>query len=109
MLKLSDLPDPGSARLALDGDAFGHGVCVVRDGYKVYAYMNQCPHTGGPMDWQEGKFLSMDGDVILCSTHGARFRFEDGLCVAGPCVGQSLTAVPVTIDNGNIQLSVEGD
>ncbi len=109
MLKLSELPDPGSARLAIGGDAFGHGVCVVRKGDKAYAYLNRCPHTGGPMDWAEGQFLSMDGDVILCSMHGARFRIEDGLCLAGPCVGQSLSSVSLAINDDCIQLSVEGD
>lgn len=109
MLKLSDLTDPGSARLPIEGDAFGHGVCVVQKDGQVYAYLNRCPHTGGPMDWVEGRFLSMEGDVILCSTHGARFRIEDGLCLVGPCAGQSLSTVPVVVDNDDIKLAVEDD
>lgn len=104
ILRLEDLPDPGSARVPFSGDAFGHGLCVVRKGEKVFAYMNRCPHTGGPMDWIEGRFLTQEGDLIMCSTHGARFRIEDGSCLAGPCAGQYLTSVPVEVSDGNIKL-----
>lgn len=104
MLKLSDLPDPGSARVALAEDEFGHGACVVRKGDEVYAYMNRCPHTGGPMDWVEGRFLTEDGGLIMCSLHGAQFQIEDGKCIAGPCVGQSLTKIPLERTDESISL-----
>ena len=36
--------------------------------------------------------------MILCATHGALFRIEDGHCLSGPCVGESLTPLPVSIE-----------
>ena len=35
---------------------------------------------------------------ILCCAHGAIFNKDDGLCVGGPCEGQSLTPVMVSIE-----------
>jgi len=32
--------------------------------------------------------------LIQCATHGALFLIESGECIAGPCAGQSLTALP---------------
>ncbi len=104
ILRLKDLPDPGSARLSFAGDNYGHGACVVRRGDEVFAYLNRCPHTGGPMDWVEGRFLSVDGDLIQCSLHGALFRIQDGRCLSGPCAGQYLTKMAVVLDDEVITL-----
>lgn len=104
LCQLSDLPDPGSARFAFDGDSHGHGLCVVRRGEAVYGYLNRCPHTGGPLDWQPGVFLSLDRQFIQCSTHGARFRVADGFCVSGPCAGASLRRAPVRLNGDKVEL-----
>jgi nitrite reductase/ring-hydroxylating ferredoxin subunit len=39
-----------------------------------------------------------DSRHLICATHGAVYRPDDGVCVAGPCVGASLTLLPVTLD-----------
>jgi nitrite reductase/ring-hydroxylating ferredoxin subunit len=93
----SDIP-PGAARgfPAVEGAA--HGLFAVhhfREG--ILLYVNSCPHLGVPLDWLPGQFLTTDGTRILCATHGAEFRIVDGLCVHGPCRGESLTKVPCTI------------
>jgi nitrite reductase/ring-hydroxylating ferredoxin subunit len=54
--------------------------------------------TGGT----ERRFLTRENDLILCGGHGALFRIEDGVCVAGPCPGQSLAPWPVRIEQGDI-------
>jgi nitrite reductase/ring-hydroxylating ferredoxin subunit len=46
------------------------------------------------------EFLSYDRRHILCTMHGALFEKETGLCVAGPCLGRSLIAVPARIEDG---------
>ncbi|MGH8528513.1 MAG: Rieske (2Fe-2S) protein [Nevskiales bacterium] len=104
LCRLEDLPDPGSARFAFAGDSHGHGLCVLRRGDQVFGYLNRCPHTGGPLDWVPGQFLSADQGLIQCSTHGAQFRIEDGYCVAGPCAGASLTPVPIRVRSGRVEL-----
>jgi nitrite reductase/ring-hydroxylating ferredoxin subunit len=37
------------------------------------------------------------------------FRFEDGLCVDGPCSGAGLTPVAITIHDKNIFIDEGGD
>jgi nitrite reductase/ring-hydroxylating ferredoxin subunit len=78
---------------------------VVRDEHGVYAYENLCPHGRGPLEWIEDQFLNLDCDHIQCTQHGAIFRFSDGLCVLGPCVGESLTAAPIKVRDGEIFLT----
>ncbi|MSO85814.1 MAG: Rieske (2Fe-2S) protein [Rhodospirillales bacterium] len=87
---------PGGARL---------GVLAVRRGKQVHAYVNSCPHTGAPLDFQPGQFLTLDKTLIQCSTHGALFRIEDGFCVQGPCAGKSIVPVAVVVKDGTVRLS----
>jgi nitrite reductase/ring-hydroxylating ferredoxin subunit len=49
-------------------------------------------------------FLTPDGSLILCSSHGALFEIATGLCVGGPCLGRSLRRVPVRIEAGLVML-----
>jgi nitrite reductase/ring-hydroxylating ferredoxin subunit len=58
------------------------------------AWRNLCPHSGGPLARPGETPLSRDGTHLVCATHGALFRVTDGLCVAGPCQGASLTPWP---------------
>lgn len=76
-----------------------HGF-VVRQGDRAIGYVDRCPHAGVPLAQRLDDYLSPAGDLIACSWHGALFRVDDGLCVGGPCVGQRLTAWPVTVTNG---------
>lgn len=59
------------------------------------AFRNSCPHLGIELDWQPGRFLDHSGNYLQCAMHGARFQLQNGLCIAGPCQGQALTAVAV--------------
>jgi len=77
-------------------------VFVVRQGDRAYGYLNQCPHTGGPLDWVPDQFLNLEQDHIQCATHDALFHIQDGFCVAGPCAGDHLTPVPTSVENGEI-------
>jgi nitrite reductase/ring-hydroxylating ferredoxin subunit len=51
-----------------------------------------------PLDAGSRQFLA-DGQ-LQCATHGARYRRSDGLCVAGPCRGTSLRALPIELSAG---------
>ena len=75
---------------------------AVKKDDQLYLYWNRCPHLGTPLEWQEDKFLDADGALIQCSTHGARFRIEDGHCLIGPCKGKHLEAVPFHVENGQV-------
>jgi len=105
--RLDELDDPGSrgATMALGSQL--RDVFVVRQGGQVFAYLNSCPHTGGPLDWVPDQFLNIDKDSIQCATHDALFKLHDGKCFAGPCIGASLTSVPVVIEAGEVSLLVD--
>lgn len=74
---------------------------------RCYAYINDCPHTGVNLNWQEGQFLSVDGLFIQCSLHGALFEPDSGKCIYGPCRGQSLKTLKLKVENGVVYLSGE--
>lgn len=92
-----------------EGDAKGYetpdGEVIVacRDG-SFYAYRNQCPHLGIELNFQPDVFMDMDGEFLQCANHDARFRVEDGYCVAGPCAGQHLDSRPIVLKDGDIWL-----
>jgi len=98
LCQLDELDDPGSRGMTVIHDGQPHDVFVVRQGAQVFGYLNSCPHTGGPLDWVPGQFLNLGKDYIQCATHDAMFQLHDGECVAGPCKGDSLAAVPVSIE-----------
>ncbi|MHA1597245.1 MAG: Rieske (2Fe-2S) protein [Alphaproteobacteria bacterium] len=102
---LSDVEDGGSNGFFAEIDGRMESYIVIRRGDAVIVYINSCPHIGTPLDFQPGKFLNPDKTHILCSSHGALFRIEDGLCVSGPCPDQSLTPVPVHVRDGAVYLS----
>ena len=76
---------------------------ALKDG--VAAFVNYCPHAGHPLNFRPHKFLTPDRNLILCCSHGALFERDNGLCIAGPCAGRSLTPVPVEVLNGYVLLA----
>ncbi len=77
---------------------------VVRKDGGCYVYWNRCPHLGTPLEWEEDRFLDADGALIQCSTHGALFQIDTGLCLAGPCKGKSLQAIDFTMEGNKIMV-----
>ncbi len=102
--KLDELSNPGCRGLELVVAGRPYDAFVVRRGRQVYAYLNSCPHTGGPLDWVPHQFLDLDKAFIQCATHDALFRINDGFCVSGPCIGERLTALPVFIRDGEVAI-----
>ena len=98
LCRLADLADPGSRSFTLrrQNDTV-EDVFVVRRGNQVFAYLNHCPHTGSPLDWQPDQFLNLERTLIQCATHFALFKIENGHCISGPCAGQALTPVAVKV------------
>lgn len=98
LCRLDEIPDGGSKGFDLGPGHDPREIFVVREGRRLHAYVNSCPHLGTPLEFTPDQFLSHDGSHILCSTHGALFEIEDGTCIAGPCMGDSLQALPVALD-----------
>jgi nitrite reductase/ring-hydroxylating ferredoxin subunit len=95
-----DIPNNSSRGFEVNGES----LFVVHYQQQFYAYRNHCPHLGLELNWQPDQFLTVDNNLIQCSTHGALFLIEDGECVSGPCSGQALEAIPFTIENKKIKL-----
>ena len=110
LCRLDEIPE-GAARGFRLRDAAGREVRIfaVRRGAFAYAYVNRCPHRGTPLDWLEDQLLDEAGHQLVCATHGARFRVEDGVCLAGPCVGDQLTPVPLALEDGVLHAPADLD
>lgn len=111
---MSDQPEGFLCRLddlhegqALGCDPYDEGrdtLLIVHVEGRVRAYANSCPHLQVSMEYRKDKFMSADGRYIVCYAHNARFLPETGLCIYGPCLGESLTPVEITIGNGMVCL-----
>ena len=77
--------------------AFGEeaGGFVVRHGGKVYGYLNRCAHVPIELDWSKGEFFESSKLYLMCSTHGAIYVPETGVCAGGPCRGGRLRPIAV--------------
>jgi nitrite reductase/ring-hydroxylating ferredoxin subunit len=83
---------------------------LINDQGNYYAYVNRCRHMPTPLDFVRDEFFSEDGRYLQCYTHGALYEFASGLCVSGPCKGESLYRLPVQIDRGEVLVGCpEGD
>jgi nitrite reductase/ring-hydroxylating ferredoxin subunit len=104
LCRLDDIPD-GQA-IAVDAMLPGgpENLIVLRIGEAVHAYLNVCPHAGRRLDWAPGKFLLSKG-ALICAAHGASFTATTGGCVGGPCRGQSLRRVAVSVHDGEVRLA----
>lgn len=94
---------PGPLCATLSDDGLASKFFTVPDGVPafavrwhgaVHAYLNQCPHAGGPLDF-EGQVLESSGRYLMCARHGAIFEPDTGKCVGGPCRGARLTPLAV--------------
>jgi len=79
----------------------GFQVILVRQGETIHAWRNRCPHIGVGLDWGDGRCLTAP-NTLTCMMHGATFQADTGLCTDGPCRGDVLTAVPITVIDGKV-------
>jgi nitrite reductase/ring-hydroxylating ferredoxin subunit len=54
------------------------------------------------MAWRKNAYLNGDASKIVCAAHGAQFDLESGICTLGPCLGQGLQAVGITVTEERI-------
>lgn len=102
--ELARLADPGSYGFSLDsGTERVDGFVVRRDG-EYFGYRNSCPHTGSPLDWVDHQFLDVEGSLIQCAVHDARFLIDTGECVFGPCPGESLEPLAIRVEDDKVYL-----
>ena len=97
-----DLRD-GEARLqtlaASDGPPTrgSFSLLLLRSGAEVTAYANRCAHFGVPLAQQPDQLIYEPHSSISCNVHYARYRWSDGVCDRGDCVGEALQAIPLSV------------
>jgi len=104
---MSDIPSRKArgfslVRVEADGSERPWPIIVVRWGKQVFGYVNKCPHHGANLDWERNQFLDPNGFRLMCGKHGALFELGTGLCVDGPCKGQGLEPVALTVLDDDI-------
>lgn len=70
----------------------------------LVAYENRCRHLPVSLDFHDGRFFSPDGQYFICQNHNATYEPLTGLCVRGPCEGQSLKALKIEVAQGDVWL-----
>ena len=99
------LPESVPVEVEAEIDGAPESLVLLRAGDTVRAWLNVCPHAGRRLDWAPGKFLVSKEGHLVCAAHGASFELEGGVCVAGPCRGDSLRAVAVVTDADGVRLA----
>lgn len=105
---LQDIPDGSAKGFCVETAGGEREILIVRKQGRIHGYLNRCPHTGVNLEWKPDHFLDNSGQLIQCSTHGARFRIEDGYCIHGPCRGDSLQSLTIRFSGGRIWLVTGG-
>ena len=104
------LSDGGSGiRFEIGAGETAQPAFVVRFRGRAQGYLNRCAHVGIELDWKPGEFFDASGLYLICATHGALFDPASGQCLAGPCNGQGLVALPVCEEAGGVYLIEDGD
>ena len=107
--RLADMDTIGARGFTLGGGDWPLRGIVVRVREEVRGYINRCPHAGHPLNLRPNHFLTPDRSLLLCASHGALFDKLTGLCIAGPCPGQSLRAIPLKVADGFVMWGDEVD
>ncbi len=107
--RLADLTEHGSRAFTIGGGDWPLRGFVVRCGDEVRGYINHCPHAGHPLNLRPHRFLTQDGAMIVCSSHGALFEKDAGICLAGPCAGERLRPVPLEVRGDLVLIAAEAD
>ena len=71
---------------------------------RFVAYENVCQHIAISLDYGDGRFFNQNRSHFVCQTHGATYEPLTGLCVRGPCEGDSLKKLNIEIRNGAVWL-----
>ncbi len=99
---IDDLPEDCAKGFSLEFDSL---LALKRDG-QIFVYRNSCPHLGVELNWLDDQFLDADNALIQCATHGALFAIDTGECLAGPCRGKYLEAIPFAIVEQQIEVNI---
>ena len=104
LCKTTDLDTLGSIGLEVKINRKTQDIFIIKKDTEFFAYKNQCPHRLTQMEWNPNDFLTEDKQHIICAMHAAIFNLDNGFCISGPCAGESLKKVGISVKDGNIFL-----
>ncbi|MFT4587768.1 MAG: nitrite reductase/ring-hydroxylating ferredoxin subunit [Candidatus Binatia bacterium] len=78
---------------------------LARFGGKIVAYENLCRHLPLTLDYDDNRFFDSEGKFIICQTHGAMYHPANGRCIEGPCGGESLYPIEISLEDGVVWLT----
>jgi len=108
LVRVADIPIEGLRFTYKEGPFEDEGILLRLPDESVQAFKNECRHLPVRLDDREPSELwDPTRRYLVCSSHGARYRPEDGLCVAGPCEGSHLKKLPVIVRDGEVFLDDE--
>lgn len=105
---VSELPEAGGLSIEVGTPDGPRPLMLFRVGDDVHAWLNICPHAGRNLDFAPGEFLLTARGELVCPHHGATFDLASGVCLEGPCRGESLQAVEVEVRDGVVCLPDDG-
>lgn len=71
------------------------------------AYENRCPHWNVPIITDGKLFHEEMPGWLVCPLHGATFDVSSGECVSGPCVGDELETLLVTVVGNTAEIRAQ--
>jgi nitrite reductase/ring-hydroxylating ferredoxin subunit len=102
---IDDIPDKGLRFTYREGPFDEEGILIKLADGRMVAYKNECRHLPMRLDDREPRELwDPAGLHLVCSSHGAMYRPDDGLCTQGPCKGSHLRRLPIEVHNGEVFL-----
>jgi nitrite reductase/ring-hydroxylating ferredoxin subunit len=66
------------------------------------AYVDLCKHLPIPLVASGKSALDETGEHLVCRTHGATYRVDDGHCIEGPCAGDALDPLEIVERDGEV-------
>lgn len=75
-------------------------IVVVYHDEQFYALQDRCSHGRYPLCDSP-----LEGDAIICTRHGARFRLRDGVPLCGPAQ-RAVPCYPVRVEAGIVQVGI---
>ena len=104
---LDEIPSEGMLFDYKEGPFDEQGI-LLRTSNGVRAFKNECRHLPMRLDDREpAEIWDEHGRHLVCNSHGARYRPDDGLCVSGPCEGSHLKKLPVMVKDDEVYLETD--
>jgi 3-phenylpropionate/trans-cinnamate dioxygenase ferredoxin subunit len=97
--KVGDL-DPGETKTV--SPERGEHIVLCNVGGNYYAIRDTCTHDGGMLGYG-----ALEGSLIECPRHGAKFDVTTGKAMAPPAV-TPVTVYPVRVRDGHVEVELRG-